>query len=639
MPKVLTNSRDNYLSIYNQVDIQQSYVSQPLTETSSPTFDSLTLTGNLTVNGTTTVIDTDVVLVKDNIIEINTSETGAGVSYNLAGIQIERGSLTDYQIVFRETDQSVAIGEVGDLQVVATREDSPLSDGIMVFNQTNNRLDSVDDIVIPITLSANEASLNSSTGSLRISGGLGITGDTNTDSKIFFRGSDYTNYINTDISEDLVFHSGSNIVLDSVETRVPVDSLLSFGVNGNNITSDGFLLDINSTGSSINVNAFSGCSLTSTTGTLSLTAPIVSISSSSEVSIETTNTVNGISIGTDTSGVPVSIGNVSSEVTVNDNLTVVGDFTVNGTTTTVNSTVVNIEDNAIVVNSLPAGMSDGGFLVKRYQTPNDVATGQVISDTPDVSALFGIGSSVPDVLVLSNSSSPVNNYYTGWWIKITSGVCNNMVRRIKTYNGTTKVATLYITSDNTPTFADGLDLVSAPNSGDSYSLYGGTYSGAFYDDTNNEWALGRVPYDSGAGVFPLSDYQNLHVKNLTAESIGGFVSNPILVVSNTTNIASQSTANVALISTSNDRTLSGCLRITPTASLTDTIIQFTLPGVITNFLNNYDITCQLNGYQNDKSVENVIGYAVPTTTRIKIKFTSGSTDEHVIQFLVRYVAV
>ena len=43
-------------------------------------------------------------------------------------------------------------------------------------------------------------------------------------------------------------------------------------------------------------------------------------------------------------GIAITLGHSTSEVTVADNLTVTGDLTVNGTTTTVNSTTVTIDD-------------------------------------------------------------------------------------------------------------------------------------------------------------------------------------------------------------------------------------------------------------------------------------------------------
>lgn len=65
------------------------------------------------------------------------------------------------------------------------------------------------------------------------------------------------------------------------------------------------------------------------------------------IALDTTNTGTGITIGTVNSGVPISIGHSTSEVTVNDNLTVTGDLTVNGDTITVNVENMTVEDNII----------------------------------------------------------------------------------------------------------------------------------------------------------------------------------------------------------------------------------------------------------------------------------------------------
>ena len=56
------------------------------------------------------------------------------------------------------------------------------------------------------------------------------------------------------------------------------------------------------------------------------------------------NSTGGLKIATETSGIAITLGHSTSEVTVADNLTVTGNLTVSGTTTTVNSTTVSVAD-------------------------------------------------------------------------------------------------------------------------------------------------------------------------------------------------------------------------------------------------------------------------------------------------------
>ena len=71
-----------------------------------------------------------------------------------------------------------------------------------------------------------------------------------------------------------------------------------------------------------------------------------------------TNSTGVLKIATETSGIAVQIGHGTSEVTVNDNLTVAGNLTVNGTTTTVNSTVTTLDDPIITLGGDTAPGSD-----------------------------------------------------------------------------------------------------------------------------------------------------------------------------------------------------------------------------------------------------------------------------------------
>lgn len=115
-------------------------MNQGVATTDDTTFNSLnittdlTVTGNLTVNGTTVTVNAETVQVEDNLLVINYGEVGVGVTAGTAGIEVERGSLTNYQFLFNEADDAFRIGEVGGLQAVATREDAPTDNGIAFWD-------------------------------------------------------------------------------------------------------------------------------------------------------------------------------------------------------------------------------------------------------------------------------------------------------------------------------------------------------------------------------------------------------------------------------------------------------------------------------------------------------------------------
>ena len=80
-----------------------------------------------------------------------------------------------------------------------------------------------------------------------------------------------------------------------------------------------------------------------------------------------TNATGTLKLATETSGIAVTIGHTTSEVTGGDNLTVTGDLTVSGTTTTVNSTTVNLNDHNIVLdtgNSTSAVVNGAGITIE-----------------------------------------------------------------------------------------------------------------------------------------------------------------------------------------------------------------------------------------------------------------------------------
>ncbi len=197
-PKPIVNNKITYPNIYGRIIQFDEWLNQGVRNDDSPTFNNLQLTGDATiegdlfVQGNMTILDTEVVEFADNIFLINRNETGSGVTLNLAGIEIERGTATNYQIVFRESDDTVRIGEIGNLQALATREDVPLPDGIMTWNSVANRLDSVNTIVLPISFTSTENSTSATTGAIKIAGGVGIEKDMYINGEIYFVGSSNT---------------------------------------------------------------------------------------------------------------------------------------------------------------------------------------------------------------------------------------------------------------------------------------------------------------------------------------------------------------------------------------------------------------------------------------------------------------
>ena len=79
----------------------------------------------------------------------------------------------------------------------------------------------------------------------------------------------------------------------------------------------------------------------------SATAFTIKQGSDNSLVVDTGNSGESVAIGTGVSGTAISIGHTTSETTVNDNLTGTGNLTVSGTTTTVDSTTINVQNTLV----------------------------------------------------------------------------------------------------------------------------------------------------------------------------------------------------------------------------------------------------------------------------------------------------
>jgi len=295
---------------------------------------------------------------------------------------------------------------------------------------------------------------------------------------------------------------GGAVDLSSATTNTGQDltiGLTATGVTGSNIT--------------ISNEAGGTVDLTTDTGAFG-------ISAGGTIQINTTDNTGGINIGT-LQNVPVKIGATGSVTTI------FGDLDVLGTTTTVESTVVQIADNIIQLNSGPSGTADSGMALKRFQSANDTAAGDVVAD---VAENFNGGSyntaqaGTSTTITLAATASAVDDIYAGYWIRIISGTGSSQVRRIKSYNGTSKVATIYSTADQTgvldsPSPVEGLDFTTNPDATSVYGLFPCAWILSIWDSTNKEYALACSNMIATEADPPIASYIDLHIRNLIANDI------------------------------------------------------------------------------------------------------------------------
>jgi len=195
MPKPILNNRNNKASIGGIVSNFDTYVNQAVTTNSSPTFGNLYISGdtlingNLYVEGNTTVIDSLVSQFSDNIILLNNNELGPGVTLLQAGIEIDRGSNENYRIVYNETSNTFRVGPISSTKPVAIREDNPLNNGIMVWNNSSNLVESVNQLNLSVSISDTTNCASVTSGSLWTKGGVGIGKDMFINGKINMNGN------------------------------------------------------------------------------------------------------------------------------------------------------------------------------------------------------------------------------------------------------------------------------------------------------------------------------------------------------------------------------------------------------------------------------------------------------------------
>ena len=132
-----------------------NFTASGTTNLQNTTTANLTVNGNLFVNGTTFTSDTQTILVSANTITLNYGEANSGVTKGYAGILVDRGTATKYEFAFDEPTQTFRIGQTGNTQPVATRENSPISNGFAYWDNINYRFDTTNSLSASTIYSGN----------------------------------------------------------------------------------------------------------------------------------------------------------------------------------------------------------------------------------------------------------------------------------------------------------------------------------------------------------------------------------------------------------------------------------------------------------------------------------------------------
>jgi cytoskeletal protein CcmA (bactofilin family) len=174
----------------------------------------------------------------------------------------------------------------------------------------------------------------------------------NSTRKIYFEdGSNYDQYIGS---------AGSGVTAIAAPTEVDITAT-TIDINGNADISGTLALGGNADfNGDLDVDGTSNLDNTDIDGTLVVDGSNISLDSTSTLNIDNSNTSNGVTIATATSGVPISLGHSTSETTVNDNLTVSGNATVSGNLLVVGDSSEVKADNLVVDNpTIAMGLTNG----------------------------------------------------------------------------------------------------------------------------------------------------------------------------------------------------------------------------------------------------------------------------------------
>lgn len=155
---------------YNIQAIADPVTGGTITLDTGPQVGKVIVTGDLQVEGATVYVAATNLDIEDNIITLNKGETGAGVTLDFSGIQVDRGSADDVSLLW---DENIAIPEAQQqpsLEIGAVAGGWKLVGGGEAYTFQNSRLKLRQIITDPLTDDGNLTLIGQGTGVVSVFG-------------------------------------------------------------------------------------------------------------------------------------------------------------------------------------------------------------------------------------------------------------------------------------------------------------------------------------------------------------------------------------------------------------------------------------------------------------------------------------
>ncbi|NQT34546.1 hypothetical protein HQ587_05105 [bacterium] len=213
-------------------DTEKSTWNDKLDKAGGTVTGDLTVSGNLDVNGTTTSIDTVNLEIEDNVVLLNSNQTGTPPTTLRSGIEVERGDADNVKIQYNELTDKWEITEDGTTfhdiakeddarfltsaqKTAATRDATGSQNGLMTATQASK--------LNGIEASANNYSLPTASGSTK--GGVKVGSSLNISSEVLDVPSSTTSQKGVIKYPQTETFSGDGMTTDFVLTNTPGDYL------------------------------------------------------------------------------------------------------------------------------------------------------------------------------------------------------------------------------------------------------------------------------------------------------------------------------------------------------------------------------------------------------------------------------